>query len=409
VPYLKGIDLSDKSHNFLSEELLQPNSCKTDTARTNMFASHIIQTVVPNEGETPLVFTNFENQIGKYSASYKSFPRKAKLIAVIKRNDLNSTYIFKVGRKIHSVERKTHERTTESYGYKLHNEVMDKLKVGDIVDPERVLVRSSSHDENMNLTYGVNLNTVFSSMYNATYEDGIIVSESAAKKMNYESVDEIIISVNNNDILVNIYGNNTDYKCFPDIGDYTKDGVLCARRRINYDSAFVELSNRSLKSINYSNDTIFYSKGKVVDIVVHSNIPLEQLESYTYNKQLVKYYKEDLEYRKQIVEVLTPYVEDKECGVDFTPEVSYLYNRSKTILNDESKWTYDKSEFNGIVVKFIMAETKHVVIGSKITNRLLNLAAFRSNPNRIISLIAGKPYMGNQQRSHQYIGGTFND
>jgi DNA-directed RNA polymerase beta subunit len=370
MPYLKGVDLEARNHSFLSEELLCPNVSKTDLSRANMFCNHVVQTVVPTYGDTPQVFTGFENQVGDYSHSMVKFDKKVKLIHIIKKNECNGMYVFQEvkSKKIHVVENKTHGRITEYYGYQLNNDKIHGMTVGETIDEGEIVVHSTSHDDIGNLRYGVNLNTIYSTIDGLNYEDAVVISESAQKKMAYENVEEVVVTINNNDILVNYYGDNHKFKSFPDIGEATRDGILCARRRVNYESAFVELSNRSLKSINFTNDNIFYSKGKVVDIQVYTNIDESILESHVYNNQILRYHKEEQEYHNKVGEILGGLIKGKTCDKHFTPDVSYIYSRSKAMIG-KKKWTYEKSEFDGVVIKFTVAYTENVSIGSKISNR----------------------------------------
>jgi DNA-directed RNA polymerase beta subunit len=370
MAYLKNMDVDDKSHKFLAEELLIPNVDKCDLSRANMFTNHVVQALVPNHGETPQVFTGFENQVGEYSQSMKKFDVKMKVLSIIEKNSHNAMYILQEvkSKKVHVVEKRTHGRITEHYGYALNTEVLDTLEEGDIVEPDVTLVHSSSHDEHGSLRYGLNLNTLYATMHGLNYEDGIIISESAREKMTYETVEEIVVTINNNDILVNYFGDNNKYKCFPDIGEFTKDGILCSRRRVNYESAFVDLSNRSLKAINFTNDTIFYAKGRIVDIIVYANVDEETLGAHVYNTQIVKYQQMERDYHERVTAALAPLVEGKECDKHFTPEVAYIYSRSKGIAAGK-KWTFEKSEYDGVVIKFVVAYTEKVVVGSKVTNR----------------------------------------
>jgi len=55
------------THKFLAEELLIPNLNKCDSVRVNMFDNHLPQALVLENPDFPNVFTNFENQVGKYS------------------------------------------------------------------------------------------------------------------------------------------------------------------------------------------------------------------------------------------------------------------------------------------------------------------------------------------------------
>ena len=102
---------------------------------------------------------------------------------------------------------------------------------------------------------------------------GILCSESAAEKLGSYSVDEIDISFNNNDIPLNLLGNNKVYKAFPDIGEQCNSTILCSRRRIDYESMLFEMNAKNIKKINPDIDSNFFvSKDSIVyDIDVYCN------------------------------------------------------------------------------------------------------------------------------------------
>jgi DNA-directed RNA polymerase beta subunit len=365
------------NHNFLAEELLVPNVNKCDSNRVNMFCSHLPQSVVLINGEFPKVFTNFENQVGKYSSGYKKSDRKWKVIAKIIKNNMNYILVIKDEKGyIDIIERKPCERITESYAYGIKNNYIDKKKVKDEIEKDSILHKSTAYDDDMNFNFGINLRAVYIPWENMTFEDAIVISESASKKLSSHSVDEIVININTNDVLCNIYKDARDergnfvyggYKTFPDIGEYVQNKILVSRRRINYDSAFYDMSAKNLSKINYNTDTNFYSEGMVVDIDVFCNADIEKLNDYNYNKQIVRYLKGNISYYEKIVRVLRPFIETKKRN--YSDNAAYLYKRAKDIIDPEVRWRNDKSDFDNLIVKFKILRVQNLQIGSKITNR----------------------------------------
>jgi hypothetical protein len=84
----------------------------------------------------------------------------------------------------------------------------------------------------MNRCDGVNLITTYIST-DKTMEDGILISESAAKKLASPLISVYSISLNENDIVLNLYGDDNEYLGMPYIGEKVKDGIVCAIRREN--------------------------------------------------------------------------------------------------------------------------------------------------------------------------------
>lgn len=367
------MNVSDKipeltDHSFLAELLLQPNSNKTDGSRSQMFTSNLVQAVVLNEPQIPMVFSRFENQVGSHSSSFKKLDREMVIAEIIEKNKLNKIYILQSNddeQFVQLVEDKPCFNITENYGYRLKSN-LNNHEVGDILPKGFVLYHSTAYDDQLNFGYGRNLNTVFMPWRGMTYEDAIVISDVAAEQMSHTSVSHVYVTINTNDILLNLYGDKENYKPFPEIGETIKDGILCARRRIAYESAFVELADSMIQK-SVDSDTHFYEEGEVVDISVFSNVDSKELARHTYNKLLAKYLDDELEFRGEIVETLEELVE--EHGEGYCDETGYLFKRSQKILDKDISWTFEKSEFDVLVVKFTIVKTNKVAPGSKLTNR----------------------------------------
>jgi len=345
--------------------------------RINMFTNHIRQAIVLKEPEFPRVFTNFENQVGKYSSAYKKADRNWEVIKKIEKNEKNILYVLKDKNSeyyhIETIENA--ERTTEKYGYKMENKIEDKSE-GDDIEKDDLIYRSTSYDDDLNFMYGTNLKALYIPWKNLTFEDAICISESAKEKLTSYRVDEITININTNDILINLYGDNNEYKSFPDIGE-SFNKFLCARRRIDYDSILTDLKTTQLNNINYSTDTVFYSDGEVIDISVYSNADTEKLEKHQFNQQLVKYIKSDEEHYQEVYDCLSEIVEgnDKE---NYSDDLAYQYKRAEEITDDEIVWRNNGKEFSNVIVKFKILKTLELNVGSKLSGR--------SGMNMLISL-----------------------
>src|SRR5699024_10288190 len=78
-------------------------------------------------------------------------------------------------------------------------------------------------------------------------EDGIKMSESFAKKMTFTLIESRTITINNNMIGLNLYGDENNFKIFPNIGDFIRDdGILVALREYSDELAPCDLSVSSL-------------------------------------------------------------------------------------------------------------------------------------------------------------------
>ena len=64
----------DHKDDFLGKDILTMSN-RINSSRNIMFQSHLDQCVVLAEPEFPRVFTNYENQVGSYSSSYKKMDK----------------------------------------------------------------------------------------------------------------------------------------------------------------------------------------------------------------------------------------------------------------------------------------------------------------------------------------------
>lgn len=352
----------------MAEELLIPLCRNADPGRLNMFCSQVAQAVVLKKPELPRVFSNFENKFGSYTSAVRSLPMNAKLISKFEKNALQTIYAFEfedgtVG--IHIAAPVRH--LTENFGYELNHSFLDGMEVGTDIAANSVIQSWPCTDEHGNFAYGVNLKTAFMNFKGQSYEDGIIISESAAGRLTHTSIDVITVTINANDLTVNTLGTPGDHKGFPDVGEMIQSGILLARRRINHDSILHDLSTAQLGRINNDTDTLIYAEGRVMDIDVYSNLDAERLDLHPFNKQILKYHNRWLEYRQWFLETFGPYVRG-EIGNGYSEDVAFWYRLVEGTTTDP--WRHEHAEFDGVVLKFIVAKDNPVVKGCKLSNRV---------------------------------------
>ena len=359
--------MSKNPHFFLGEELLIPNADKLDGGRTNMVTNHLNQFLTVNNSEKPKVFTRFENQIGIHSSAYKFINKGNKILKTFKLNKNNMYIIFEdINTKVINLIHYTSTiNLTESYGYE--SNLMATFKDNEIVDEDALVYRNNMFDDELNLQMGVNLKTVFLSKEGKTFEDSIIISDEASEKLTHTDIHEIVVVLNTNDILINWNGDKDNYIPFPSIGDTVKDGILCVRRRIDYNTILEDFKLNNFYTIN-PNDQCFYVDGVVEDITVYSNMT-EKEEQYKFNDPIVTIDKHQAKIYKDIYKYLSDLKNKKRV---FTDDVNHLLQYSKDFLNNELRFSYENTEFEGCMIKFTIANRKPVCIGSKLTGRFGN-------------------------------------
>lgn len=380
-------------HTFLSESLLIPNANKTDANRIQMVESHITQARTVKDAEPPLIFSGFENQVGEYSTGYKELTGNYTILKKIHKNKY--TYLMFIKDNVTGIHDVIYRNEcfwlTEHYGYKFNNGLIDSLEPGDELEDSTILYKNDNYDENMNFQYGTNLNTVYLAYKGLTFEDAVPISQTGANKLKTYSVKKVIANVNTNDILINLCGDDDNYKSFPDIGEDIENQTLLSSRRINYETLLYEL--KDLREIR-DNDTVLYSNGKIIDINIFCNEDIEKLKDQDYSKQIVYYIEKQNSYYKEVVDYLKPIIENKEGLKVFSHELLYLYNRYKMIL-DNNRFTYQSNKFDNYVIEFTILEEEELHVGSKITGRYGNKGIISAIiPDNEMPVIESGPFKG---------------
>ena len=342
-------------------------------SRSIMTTGHLKQAMTPICPEVPKVFTEYENMVGKYSTGIKKASREWRVVdKVYKFEENNHLYTLIVKDEqtgyYDVIEKKLVENLTEKFGFRYNTEDLDKIQVGDLIPKDSVLFKSTSYDEYNNYRFGVNATFCYTSDVKTT-EDAILVSETFADKFRCVEVESITVSVNDNDVLINLYGDENNYKCFPDIGETIKDKIICATRRINNDQIFYDFKETNLRKINFSEDVLCTeqgSGGKIIDIKVYSNKTLEEMEMNEYHAQVTKYYKNELRYFKELVQSTQDVVHENK---DHSRNYNYVYKKSKDVLDENVKWCEQqgKKPFSNMIIEFIVEREVPLKEGSKIT------------------------------------------
>lgn len=327
--------------------LLNPFPDHTSAQRLYMWSSHLPQVQLIKGCEFPRVFTGYEMQVGDYEYNTTARDCDIQIISIIPRiiSNLNTftptatpyyTVVYrrtdndKVG--YFNLERYTFR--SDGYGYEnkwLNSQLY--LKEGMLIPKDVPLCTSPAHDGYM-YKMGVNLKTAYISLPQVT-EDAFFISESAAKKLCSTGIGMISIKVNPNQIALNLYGNEDEYKIFPDIGDCVNiNGELCALRTPTPDSIIHDLMPSNLNKIQYLHDQVYYipPQAKIIDVDVYINRNTKIKIPDNIFSQLTKYYEAIKNYDENIWNI---YQKIKNEGLEITPEFNNLVTTSlgRLIMN----------------------------------------------------------------------------
>ena len=330
---------------------------KISTVRSGMAVKHTSQRVVLNNPEFPRMYTGAENNFGDRSSwnvvakddyelmkAFKKFKdAPCSPVAYIFRNCRTGKYKCEVVKPVHNL--------TEKYGFTMTNNLTGYME-GDIIPKGTPISQSSSYVDG-NYCAGRNIRFAYAILPELT-EDALVISDRAAKELEYNLVDIVEVKVGRNAFLLNNYGTDGLYKPFPDVGEEIKNDILCSIRENSY------LSSVREASIPHINDTKYYSRGRVVDIDIFSNVDVE-------NDQFNYYAKEIRQWYSDIYTYISTIVADK--SQDDTTLLD-IYHQAEKYLNS-STWV-TKEYIADTIIRFTVLQPKPIHVGQKVVGRYGN-------------------------------------
>ena len=358
--------LGNNMEHMLGKGLIQPFSGSNAGARKIMFSTHVEHVFPLIEGEKAIIETGYEIRFGDYSSSITRADSNYQVIAKISKFSSNPHHHYWLilkdvkEKKLDVVERISYHHITESYGYLYNNEYMDSLNIGDYIPEDTIVQKSLAFDEYNNRKDGANFNIVYMAL-DDNMEDSIIFSDVAANRLTSPLIKPVQIMINDNDIPLNIYGDDKTYKVIPDIGEDIVNAVLIALRKEKKEESYYTQSVDRLRTIIMS-DELKQVHGKVIDIDIYCNNP-DILENHYY-EQLKWYYNELQRYSAEIVRTILPFVSD---GYELSYDLQKLFANAKRVCNHDQY--IEKRPFSNIILNVTVLEEKKMEEGDKASNR----------------------------------------
>lgn len=340
--------------------------------RVIMFNTHTKQYVTLTRPEIANLPTGVEQVVAKLSAEQCLAQDDVTVINKIVKFDGivdNPThyvlFFYNKKKDMYSIKEVTPvEDLTEIYGYQYNTMPADKLKVGDKVKKGEQLSIPTAYDKYGNWRYGVNAHAYYCLDPNTT-EDGCKISESLSNRMYSVDSNKIDMMINDNDFALNLYGDDENYKIFPDIGEPVSEGIIMATRkyvisRFLYDFNEEVLQDPSLSDTTYVED----ERAIITDIDIFCNN--KELKRNRFNSQIYKYLDAQTEYYTKIYNQCKEII---DSGSKFTQDIKYLASRSYNMIEEDKMWRRDDKRFNGVVVRVYTRKYNIAEVTRKITGR----------------------------------------
>lgn len=359
---------NDDMEKMLGIGLNMPFECTNSASRKNMFSSQYQQRVCLESPEIPYISTGYENLFGQRSSAFVRTDRKWRVIGKIEKFSNapgHHYYLFVIDEynNMDVIERVSYCHNTESYGFLYDNNYLDSLQVGSEIPQNKTVKKSKSFDNADNYMTGKNLRVTYIADANTT-EDAIEISESASIALSRPEIKKVTILINDNDIPLNLYGDDNTYKIMPDIGEDIKNGIICGTRTERNDEIFFTQSGERLK-VPMINDTTFKTKGRVIDIDVYCNRDIATSNNGIYEGQLSYYDRDYKRFCSEVVELLRNYIDNSMYKK--THELSKLYTTCEDVIS--GKQYFKDNIFSNIVVELTVYRKAPLEVGDKVTSR----------------------------------------
>ena len=353
--------------NYAAEALLTPFPSKNSVSRLAMFKSALTHSVAPaSNPDRPLVDSIYSNSLVISSDNYMS-KGKVKLLAripkVVHGHIVETCYIYyDYGIDKVDIEIVPNFERYYKFGYKTKSE-LENMQIDEDSEEEIYTKYTYNMDpDDGAMGYGKNINFIYTCS-NKVLEDSIVITESLAKRLALNYMDEVeIIYSPDNYILKDIYGfsnenGEREYRPFPKIGEEVDKEILFCVSDAN-ENSFLTLDT----DVTDSDNVKFVHKGaRVVDIIVYSNSKLK-------NPYLEDLRKAQMDYIRNISMELSKLKIHEYYGNSFTDSLEYKFNRYKALLSNNLRMG-SVSLKNKTYIKVKTINNRPLGPGDKMTNR----------------------------------------
>lgn len=265
---------------------LNPWVANISPSRLQMFTSHLGQMLVVNGATLRQTQSGCEREYGKYVFNRK-IRRESRIVEMIPRfrSGIDQDAVFynpcltlvlatsdDDGMPLYDVlDLDGYHSLHQSYGFEFKDtRAMRELKQDMVVPEGTILKQSPNVTDHGDWTYGVETNVALMSM-TSIIEDGVRASESFCNSMQFKAIKKAVANCGGKYVPLNLYGDEKNYKPFPDAGDRIKDhGVIIALRRFDPMTAPVDMTPKALMKIDHTFDKRIYGEpgATVTDIDV---------------------------------------------------------------------------------------------------------------------------------------------
>lgn len=285
--------------NTLHPQFLQVHALtlfpgQVSSSRADMFSSEIGQAPPLKGADIRRFQTGMERRFGKYTDMVR-IPCNASIIKVIAKRTssamlVNNSIPFEKTVIYQDVDTGAYgcvtvpiyslNHTTLGFDF-VRTPIVDSLTPGFNIPKDTILAHSPSLDREGNYKFGINAKIAFMSI-NEVSQDGMVISESFAQRATFKGYGVRTLTFGGNTIPLNLYGDDQNYKLFPDVGEVIEPtGLLFATREIEEGITAIQMTSTALKMAEETDRKVYAEPGaRILKIeVFHTNSSRSRMDS----------------------------------------------------------------------------------------------------------------------------------
>jgi len=306
---------------LLSLHAINPFIGNISSARSIMVSGHLSQIVVIENGEPQIIQTGIDPQLAQNTFS-KKLEADSRILAILKRyNGVSATSVTELTEylvitqdvetnQLDIVSIPRYHKLHQNFGfkYKLNEDTLNHNILNTVMPKGTIFADSPTVSKDSEYKFGRPVNIAYLHIPEVT-GDGVVISESLAKKYAYRTYETIVVEFGEKSFPLNMYGDDDNYKPFPDIGErVNSDRVTIATRDYETPLSPALTSRSDVKDYSVYFDKPFYAKADgatVVDIKVFHNAKFRKSTYTKTTEQVDKYAKALKQYYRDIINVYT--------------------------------------------------------------------------------------------------------
>lgn len=340
--------------DFLATAGTNPWAVNDSSSRVQMLGGHTSQALVISGATPRRCQTGIEREFGKFTFNVK-FPVNAEIIKVvdkyprvigrgaIKENPQTVVVYEDMETKevgILTIPRFHCKHQHFGFKYKFKPSALSRIMPGANIAKGTIVADSPSVDDLGNYMLGLETNVAFMSIP-GIIEDGVVVSKSYTERLTSKGFESRVASWGTKFYPLNLYGDDNEYKPFPDIGDKIRDdGLLFALRAYNPLLAPIEMTPAALREPDYTFDRLVYAEpgARVVDVNVRHELKSGPPPTPVgMEEQTQKYFQAQLHFYRTLLETYNDLKRRRKEMLRITPEFHRLLIEALTYCQEPGK------------------------------------------------------------------------